>query len=82
MSFKFLRFRKARTTGPEVAGRVAGTDVGMAMIECANAPVESRRIKALARNRFERADRMMQRLAANDDEACPAPIVSHRLPLS
>jgi len=64
MSFKFLRFRRIQVTGefapPHAeAGPALPADPG---------PVENGRIKALARDRFARADRMMQSLAANDEE--------------
>lgn len=64
MSFKFLRLRRIRVTGDFApshakAGPALPADPG---------PVENGRIKALARDRFARADRMMQSLAANDEE--------------
>ncbi|MEM7768746.1 MAG: hypothetical protein AAF253_14910 [Pseudomonadota bacterium] len=52
---------------PTFRRRVVISDVPMDLTTIKPSPVEESRIKALARDRFARADRMIDTLAANDD---------------
>ncbi|MEM0985427.1 MAG: hypothetical protein AAGJ32_04205 [Pseudomonadota bacterium] len=57
MGFRFFRFRR----------KVVLDDPGLALKDIPLSPLEESRTKALARDRFDRADLSIQNLAANDE---------------